>query len=47
MLKKYFDKWRKTSILKGEEKEKDILKYKKKPKLTDKKEEKIDNQESN
>ena len=47
LLKKYFDKWRKASNLKGEEKEKDILKYKKKPKLTDKNEEKIDNQESN
>ena len=27
LLKEYFDKWRKASNLKGEEKEKDILKY--------------------
>ena len=29
LLKEYFDKWRQAPNLKGEEKEKDILKYKK------------------
>ena len=47
LLKKYFDKWRKTSKSPNDREVKEILKYKKKPKLLDKREENSENQDTN
>ena len=47
LLKKYFDKWRKDSKEPKDREVKELLKYKKKPKILDKREENSDNQDSN
>ena len=47
ILKKYFEEWKKISKIPKEKDEKEILKYKKKPKILDKNDENLENQDSN